>query len=266
MHRYVDTYSYNMSTESNTQAGPSRARSESSGRVALGYARVSTAEQALSGLGIAAQRTAIDGWAASFPGDVTVEHHEDDGTSGMVAPADRPVLSLLLERLADAEDPAGTLVVSGLDRLGRNVIDVLGLLDRAERERWCVVLLDVNLDTTTPIGLMAATVLAAAARMERDNTAERTRKALAERAAAGARLGRPVSKETRAAALRVEELAADGRSLRAIADELTAEGWPRATGERQRPWNALAVSRALRSLQLDREASAKAAAAKRRIN
>ncbi len=233
----------------------------SPGTIVLVYARVSTAEQARIGLGIAAQRSAIDDWAASRSDRTTVEHHDENGASGMLAPDERPVLSGLLDRLADPADPAGTLVVSRLDRLGRSVIDVLGLMDRAEREGWSVVMLDLKVDTTTPVGLMVATVMAFMARMERDMTAERTRLALAERAAAGMRLGRPVSAQTRAAAQRAEQLEADGFTLRAIADTLTAEGWSRATGDHQRPWNAMAVARALHSQRLDRDAAVKAARA-----
>ncbi|WP_420608558.1 recombinase family protein [Candidatus Poriferisodalis sp.] len=248
-----------MSSEPDIPTNHSGTDSPSPDAVALGYSRVSTVEQSRSGLGIAAQQSAIDGWAASRPDRTAVEHHSENGTSGMLAPDERPVLSVLLDRLADPADPAGTLVVSRLDRLGRSVIDVLALMDRAEREGWSVVMLDLNVDTTTPAGLMIATVMASMARMERDMTAERTRLALAERAAAGVRLGRPVSDQTRSAAQRAEQLTADGLTLRAVADALTAEGLPRATGDRQRPWNAMAVKRALHTLRLDRRAAAKAA-------
>ncbi|WP_419838149.1 recombinase family protein [Candidatus Poriferisodalis sp.] len=253
-----------MATASHAPARHSRTSFLPADAVALGYARVSTAEQARTGLGLAAQRAAIDDWAAGRSDKVVVEHHDENGASGMLAPEDRPVLSVLLDRLADSDDPASALVVSHLDRLGRSVIDVLWLMDRAQREDWSVVMLDLEVDATTATGRMIATVMAAMARMERDMTAEKTRRALAERAAAGARLGRPVSAETRAAAVRAEALAADGLSLRSIARTLTAEGWLRATGDRQRPWDAAAAGRALRSLQLDREAAAKATEAARR--
>lgn len=226
--------------------------------VVLGYARVSTAEQARSGLGLDAQRAAIDGWAAGS--GAVVEHHAENGASGMMAPDERPVLGELLGRLADPADPAGTLAVSRLDRLGRSVVDVLDLLDRAEREGWHVVMLDVAVDTTTtPAGRMIATVMAAMARMERDMTAQRTRDALAAKKAQGARLGRPVSDATRDAAKRIAVLAAEGRSQRAIAAALTAEGWPRATPGAG-PWTARAVGLALRSARLDNHAGAARAA------
>lgn len=248
-----------MSSESETPTCGLAADARALGTVALGYARVSTVEQARSGLGIAAQRSAIEHWAAGRRDKTAVEHHEENGTSGMLAPQKRPVLSVLLDRLADPADPAHTLVVSRLDRLGRDVMEVLGLLERAQRQGWSVVMLDLDVDTASPVGRMTATVMASMARMERDMTAERTRSALAERAASGMRLGRPVSAETRAAAQRAEQLAADGLTLRAVSDALTAERWPRATGDRRRPWNINAVTRALRSLQLDRDAAAKAA-------
>ena len=74
----------------------------------------------------------------------------------------------------------------------------------------------------------------------------------------GVRLGRPVSAETRVAIERILTLAADGMSQRAVAEALTAEGMPRASGN-VRPWNAAAVNRALRSHQLDMDAAARRA-------
>lgn len=218
----------------------------------LGYARVSTTEQARSGLGLDAQRAAIGAWADRQ--GVKVEHHSENGTSGMLAPEQRSVLGNLLVRLADPDDAASTLVVSRLDRLGRSVIDVLGLLDRAEREGWNVVMLDIAVDTTTPVGRMVATVMAAMARMERDMSAQRTRDALARKRAAGTRLGRPVSQATRNAAARIAFLTDQGMSQREIADRLTSEGWPRATAAGGR-WTARAVGLALRSARLEEEAA-----------
>lgn len=228
-------------------------------RVVVGYARVSTAEQARNGLGLDAQRAAIDSWAADR--GHAVEHHSENGESGMVAPDHRPVLGALLTRLADSADPATTLAVSRLDRLGRSVVDVLNLFDRAKREGWHIVMLDLAVDTTTPAGLAVATVMAAMARLERDMTAQRTRDALAAKKAQGVRLGRPVSEATRRAAQRVAELAAQGMSQRDIARRLTAEQYPRAT-KTAGPWTARAVGLALHSAQLDKEADAAACRAR----
>lgn len=224
--------------------------------VVLGYARVSTDEQARSGLGIEAQRAAIDAWAA-WRGR-TVEHHDENGLSGMMPPAERPVLGPLLARLADPSDPADTLAVARLDRLGRSTIDVLALIEQAQAEGWHLVIREPEIDTTTPEGLAMATVLMAFARLERDMTARRTRDALAAKTAAGERLGRPVSAETRAAAERAAQLIAAGLTQAQAADALTAEGFPRATAAGG-AWNQKAVSKALRTLRLDRAAAERAA-------
>src|SRR3954469_24072262 len=96
---------------------------------ALIYLRVSTQEQALSGLGIEAQlhaaRMAVDarGWTIT---DVI----EDRGVSASPAPPARPGLGAAIERLCTGE--ADVLVAAKLDRLSRSTIDLLGRVDKAE--------------------------------------------------------------------------------------------------------------------------------------
>jgi hypothetical protein len=58
------------------------------------------------------------------------------------------------------------IVVAKIDRLGRSSADVPGLVERAQREGWRLVALDVGLDTTTPAGELVAAALAMAARFE----------------------------------------------------------------------------------------------------
>lgn len=220
--------------------------------VAIGYSRVSTHEQARSGLGIDAQRAAIDGWAAMRTDGRTVEHHDENGESGTVPPAKRAVLGPLLARLADPADPADTLVVAKLDRLGRSVVDVLTLIEQADAEGWHVVMLDFGLDTHTAVGKLMLGQLALMAQFERDMTSERTRDALAAKAAAGARLGRPVADSVRAAGRRIIELRHAGTTWRAIPDVLTAEGFETAQGG---AWSVTQAQRAKRSVELDDEAA-----------
>jgi DNA invertase Pin-like site-specific DNA recombinase len=217
-----------------------------------GYSRVSTDEQTASGLGLAAQVAAIDAEAARR--GWTVEHLADTGVSGTVDPAARPVLGPVL----DAIGPGDLLVAAKLDRLGRSTLDVLGLADRADREGWSLVVLDLGLDTTTPVGRFTLTALAAVAQLERDLIAQRTRDALAAKRAAGVRLGRPVAVPAEVA----ERIAADraaGHTLQRIADALTAEDVPTAQGGAR--WYPSTVRSVLRSLELDAEAAAARAAA-----
>lgn len=107
--------------------------------VVVGYTRVSTDEQAVSGLGLAAQRAAIETECARRNWTL-LAIHQDAGASGKTM--DRPGLA---DALADAEQGrAAALVVSKVDRLSRSAFDFVGLLERAQRSRWALVALDVN--------------------------------------------------------------------------------------------------------------------------
>lgn len=206
-----------------------------------GYRRVSTDEQADSGLGLDAQAAAISA-AVTARGLEPVEWITDPGVSGSVAPDARPALGPVLAAMRAGD----VLVVSKLDRLSRSVLDFAHLMDRAQRERWSIVCLDLGVDTTTPAGELMANVMAGFAHYERRVIGQRTRDALAERKRQGVRLGRP--RVLPAAVL--ERIAADraaGLSLRAIADALTAEEVPTAHGGAR--WHASTVRAALLSLE-----------------
>lgn len=209
-----------------------------------GYGRVSTDEQAGSGLGIGAQRQAVE-QAAAQRGWTTVCWHADEGYSGKDLA--RPAIAQLLDVL---DRDGGVLIVAKLDRLSRSVHDFAGVAERARRHGWSLIVLDLGVDTSTPAGALMANVLASFAEYERLLIGARTRDALAQLKAQGVRLGRPVllSTETR---LRIADERAAGRSLRAIADDLTAEQIPTAQGGER--WHASTVAAVLRSLDTDRE-------------
>jgi DNA invertase Pin-like site-specific DNA recombinase len=190
----------------------------------VGYVRVSTDEQAVSGLGLAAQRAAIEAECARRHWTL-VAVHEDPGVSGKTI--DRPGLTAAL---ADVETGrAAALVVSKVDRLSRSSFDFVGLLERAQRGRWNLVALDVNVDTTTPQGEMMASVMAIFAQLERRLIGQRTRDALAAKKAQGVRLGRP---QTLPAAIveRIRSEHAAGAGWSAIARALNDDGVPTAHG------------------------------------
>src|SRR5438445_8838364 len=112
----------------------------------VGYVRVSTEEQAHSGAGLRAQRTAIRS-ESERRGWELVAIHEDAGVSGK-AMANRPALGAALSALEARE--ADALVVAKLDRLSRSLPDAAALLARSAREGWRLVALDLGVDTTTP--------------------------------------------------------------------------------------------------------------------
>jgi DNA invertase Pin-like site-specific DNA recombinase len=98
----------------------------------------------------------------------------------------RPGLAAALRRIESGE--GGTLLAAKLDRLSRSVLDFAGIIERANRAGWCLRVLDVDVDTSTPNGQLVATVLAAVAQWERQLIAARTSDALAVLAPRGASL------------------------------------------------------------------------------
>lgn len=189
---------------------------------AIGYRRVSTGEQVESGAGLDAQLVALK--AESARQGFVLEVVTDAGLSA--ATLDRPALAEALARLdrGDAE----VLIASKLDRVSRSVRDFAGLLERAQRHGWRLVLLDLG-DTSTPAGEMTANIIASAAQYERRLIGQRTREGLAAKRAAGVRLGRP-SVLPAEVVRRVVDERAGGAILREIAAGLTADGVPTARG------------------------------------
>jgi DNA invertase Pin-like site-specific DNA recombinase len=154
----------------------------------------------------------------------------------------RPILTDLLARL-DAGEFDG-LVVSKLDRLSRSVQDFLALVDRAMAHGWALVVCDRTVDTTTATGRMVASIFAVFAEYERGVISERTKAALAVKRSQGVILGRRQSLPDDVVSRVVTERSA-GRSLRAIADGLVADGVP--TGQGGRSWYPSSVAAVLRS-------------------
>src|SRR5689334_10566876 len=102
--------------------------------LALAYVRVSTAEQATEGASLDAQRAAVLAEAERRGWDVEVV--ADEGFSAK--DLRRPGLSGALGRLDAGE--ADALIATRLDRVSRSVADFAGLLARAKRRSWRMVL------------------------------------------------------------------------------------------------------------------------------
>jgi DNA invertase Pin-like site-specific DNA recombinase len=205
----------------------------------LGYTRVSTEDQAESGAGLAAQRSAIHA-ACHARGLQVVDIVEDAGWSGKSL--ERPGLASALAQLDAGKVDA--IVVAKLDRLSRSLIDFANLMERARRRGWAVIALDLGVDTTTAAGELVANVMASVAQWERRTIGDRTRVAMAEQAAAGVHIGRPRTLPDDVIARIVSERA-EGRTLVAIADRLTADAVPTARGGPV--WRASTVDSVLRS-------------------
>jgi DNA invertase Pin-like site-specific DNA recombinase len=213
----------------------------------IGYLRVSTDEQAASGLGLDAQRARITAEATHKGWNVRWLVDEGYSAKNLARPAMAEALRLLAAHEADV------LVVAKLDRLSRSVVDFSNTLATAKKQRWAVVLLDLGVDTSTPNGKLVAGLMAQIAEWERDIIAQRTKEALAAAKARGARLGRPRATPDHVVA-RVVDLHSAGLSLRAIARSLTDASVPTTRGAAE--WRASSVRRVLNGHRLDLESLA----------
>ncbi|CAG2287054.1 MULTISPECIES: recombinase family protein [Burkholderia cepacia complex] len=168
------------------------------------YARVSTSDQTTAN-----QLREIE--AAGF--SVDKRRVVSESISGSVSADQRPGFAQLLVKMEEGD----LLIVTKLDRLGRNAMDVRatveGLAERGIRVH-CLALGGVDL--TSAAGRMTMQVLNAVAEFERDLLIERTHAGIARAKAEGKAMGRPsaLSDEQRADVLR--ELDA-GASVAALA-------------------------------------------------
>lgn len=189
---------------------------------AVGYIRVSTEEQGRSGLGLEAQEQRIRTECQRRGWELSVLAREVRSGKDMR----RPKLTTLLQRL-DTE--GGVLIVAKLDRLSRSVADFSAVVERSRARGWSLRILDLDIDTATPVGEAVVMVLATFAQLERRMTGQRTREALVVKRSQGAKLGRPVTVDPGVRA-RVLELRASGMSFAAVARTLDTERVPTSHG------------------------------------
>jgi len=189
----------------------------------LGYVRVSTEEQGVSGAGLEAQRRAITA-ECERRGWQIVEMVEDLGSAKDLK---RPGIQAALEVLRTGD--AKALVAAKLDRLSRSMLDFTKLMASAQKQGWALVALDCAVDTTTPAGEAMANVLATFAQFERRLISQRTREALAVKKAQGVRIGRPPTLP-KSVVRRIQRERGRGGSFAAIAEGLNRDGVATAQG------------------------------------
>ncbi len=168
------------------------------------YCRVSTGDQTTENQ---VQEIATAGFSI-IPKRIT-----EETISGSVAASERPGFAQLINRLEDGD----VLVVTKLDRLGRNAMDVRATVEALAGlgvRVHCLALGGVDL--TSAAGKMTMGVIAAVAEFERDLLIERTQSGLARARSEGKSLGRPRALSVGAAEDAKQRLAA-GESVAAIA-------------------------------------------------
>jgi len=141
-----------------------------------------------------------------------------DTISGKTPAMERPEFAGMMDAIERTRKPK-RLIVTKLDRLGRDVEDVLGVMRRLESTECSVKVLQFgDLDLVSPAGRLVLTTLAAVARMERDLLVERTNAGLARARRDGKQLGRPRAL-TEGQRAKVRDHLFQGSSVSAVARE-----------------------------------------------
>jgi DNA invertase Pin-like site-specific DNA recombinase len=154
-------------------------------RQVYGYARVSSAGQADSGISLDEQQRRIA--ARAIENGWTLTHvFVDAGVSGSIPLAKRPEGSRLLAALR----PGDVVVSAGMDRCFRSALDALTVVNDFRRRRISLWLLDLGNDCTgNGIAQLLTTILGAVAEFERGLISERISDAKQQQRRAGKHLG-----------------------------------------------------------------------------
>ncbi|MGL4835419.1 MAG: recombinase family protein [Shewanella sp.] len=206
----------------------------------IGYTRVSSISQA-ENTSLEEQKNRLMSYAQAM-GHELVDVFEEVGSGSMMDT--RAEFQKAIEMMKAGQ--ADGIIAIKLDRIGRNTRDILALVeDVLQPLKKSLVVLDLGVDTSTPVGGMVLTVLAAMAEMERKIINERTkagREAKAEKGgyAYGApRVGQraekgelvPDESEIEIIAI-IRRHRRSGKSPQAIADYLNAHNYPTKRGGR----------------------------------
>ena len=201
---------------------------------AICYIRVSSEEQADSGLGLEAQRQRITAYC-TMKGLRLAEVFEDPGISGGKPLASRPAGSKLL---AAAKKGKVLVIVSKLDRLFRSVADAANVIADFDKKGIQLVAIAEGFDMGSPYGRAMAQMASVFAELERAMIRERTRTAMSVKRSRGERIsghapfgwdfgsGGLLVKNPREqnGIARMRQFQAEGLSYRGIARRLDSEG------------------------------------------
>lgn len=151
---------------------------------AVCYARVSSEEQATTGISLAAQETKLRAYCLAL--DIEVISVEID--AGVSAKSlNRPALQRALTTLRRGD--ADALVICKLDRLTRSVRDLGTLLDGYFAERFSLLSVGDSIDTRSAAGRLVLNLLTSVAAWEREAGGERVAAVLAHKASRGEYVG-----------------------------------------------------------------------------
>ncbi|WGG44209.1 recombinase family protein [Rossellomorea sp. DA94] len=144
------------------------------------YVRVSTTEQAAEGYSIRAQTDRLKAYCVSQGWDI-FEIYIDDGYSAK--DTNRPNLERMMKHIE--QNLIDCVLVYRLDRLTRSVRDLYNILETFDKYDCKFKSATEVYDTTTAMGRMFITIVAALAQWERENTGERIRMGMEQKAREG---------------------------------------------------------------------------------
>jgi peptidoglycan hydrolase-like protein with peptidoglycan-binding domain/DNA invertase Pin-like site-specific DNA recombinase len=150
-------------------------------------------------------------------------------------------LKYALDRLARGE--ASCLIVAELGRLSRSAAELGRIVEWLRRHEIRLLALDIELDTGTPVGQMAADALISVGARERERLAALADQGPARDAFKAGAVGRPAVGDIPALKKYIAALRADGMTLQGIADRLNAEGVPTLRGGQK--WRPSSVQAAV---------------------
>ncbi len=166
----------------------------------IGYARTSTVEQQY-GFESQLEKLADYGCEKGFKEQVS-------------SVAQRDELETAIEFCREGD----SLVVTKLDRLARNVGDLNAIIARLEKKGTALVILDLNLDTSSPTGKLMLNLLGSIGQFEREIMLERQKEGIAKAKADGRYKGRKPTAQAKSK--EVLALLEEGVKATAIAKQL----------------------------------------------
>lgn len=205
--------------------------------VALLYARVSTQLQINDGVSMDVQERQLR-QAAELAGYTNTRLVREEGRSGKSITG-RPALRAALDDLDAGR--AHAIFVTRIDRLARSTKDFLSIVDRADKYKWRLVMLDLNLDTASYQGRFVVTIMSALAEMERGIIAERQKDVHEDRRKRGIKWGVDMGPRAQVDAEVLDRILASrakGVSYAEIARQLNRDGVKTANN---RQWHSTTV-------------------------
>lgn len=174
------------------------------------YLRVSKSDSTVQ-----QQLTQMEAEGLAFEGDRV---YREEGVSGKVPALQRKEFGKLYEAMCKSSNPE--LCVARIDRLGRDVLDVLSTIETLLAKGITIRVLGLGLLDQTPCGLLVRNVLLSISQFERELISERTRAKLAHLKSTGVKLGRPSKAADAEKRQKAQALFDQGKSWRQVAKEL----------------------------------------------